>query len=53
MDKVLQVLKFIVRLLPFVSKFYPKIKPLSDALDEVDSRQPIKKEKSWRNKLPK
>lgn len=53
MNKVLVVLKFIGRLLPIISKYCQDAKPLVDALEEVDSRQPIQKEKSWRNKLPK
>ena len=46
-----KVLNFIVRLLPFVLRAYPKTKCLFDALKEVDKRSPIKKRKSWRDKL--
>lgn len=46
-----KILSFLIDLLPFISKAYPKAKPLSDALKEIDKRSPIKIGKSWRDKV--
>jgi len=53
LNKILTVLKFIGKVIPFVSRFCQDTKPLIDALDEVDSLKPIKKSKSWRDRLSK
>jgi hypothetical protein len=46
-----KVLKFIVRLLPFVCRIYKDAEKISDALDEVDKRSPIKKKNNWRDQI--